>query len=140
MRKLERKQISDHLVMLFNSSYYVTLFQKTVMQYIIYLGYYTFSSQSASPAEQFHIFACLSMEAAQLAGINDASIPLEDDDPNSTITIILDAARQLGIPVDFSPNKLKQGLICYFVYRTYPYTYFTLIVFRIWGVCNLCSG
>ncbi len=32
----------------------------------------------------------------------------EFDDPNTTITNILDHARQIGVAIDFAPSKLKQ--------------------------------
>ena len=33
----------------------------------------------------------------------------EFDDPNSTISAILEAVRDLGVAIDFAPSKLKQG-------------------------------
>lgn len=36
-------------------------------------------------------------------------MPQESDDPNSTIALILDYLREIDIPVEFPPNKLKQG-------------------------------
>ena len=35
--------------------------------------------------------------------------PQEFDDPNTTITNILDIVRQMGVSIDFAPSKLKQG-------------------------------
>ena len=35
--------------------------------------------------------------------------PQESDDPNSTIANVLDVVRQIGVPIDFPPSKLKQG-------------------------------
>ena len=35
--------------------------------------------------------------------------PQEFDDPNSTISNILDSLRKMGVTVDFAPSKLKQG-------------------------------
>ena len=34
--------------------------------------------------------------------------PQEFDDPNSTISNILDVVRKLGVAIDFAPSKLKQ--------------------------------
>ena len=34
----------------------------------------------------------------------------EFDDPNSTISNILEVVRDLGIAIDFAPSKLKQGV------------------------------
>lgn len=36
-------------------------------------------------------------------------MPQESDDPNSTIALILDYLREIDVPVEFPPNKLKQG-------------------------------
>lgn len=36
-------------------------------------------------------------------------MPQESDDPNSTIALILDYLRDIDVPVEFPPNKLKQG-------------------------------
>ena len=35
--------------------------------------------------------------------------PQEFDDPNSTISNILEQVRKLGVTIDFPPSKLKQG-------------------------------
>lgn len=37
-------------------------------------------------------------------------MPQESDDPNSTIALILDFLREIDVPVEFPPNKLKQGI------------------------------
>ena len=37
------------------------------------------------------------------------NLPQEFDDPNTTITNILDIVRQMGVSIDFAPSKLKQG-------------------------------
>ena len=37
------------------------------------------------------------------------NLPKEFDDPNTTITNILDIVRQMGVSIDFAPSKLKQG-------------------------------
>ena len=36
--------------------------------------------------------------------------PQESDDPNATISLILEHLRNSGVPVEFPPNKLKQGV------------------------------
>lgn len=36
--------------------------------------------------------------------------PQESDDPNSTIDSILDFLKEIEIPIEFPPNKLKQGV------------------------------
>ncbi|XP_066907698.1 intraflagellar transport protein 57 homolog [Halyomorpha halys] len=71
------------------------------------LNRHYFALQS-NPGEQFFMFAALSAWLIRKCGIS-LKQPEEDDDPNSTIASILDGLRNLGIPVDFSPNKLKKG-------------------------------
>jgi len=39
---------------------------------------------------------------------NEDFLAQEFDDPNTTITNILDNCRQIGIAIDFAPSKLKQ--------------------------------
>lgn len=58
--------------------------------------------------EQFHVFTSLAAWLLRKIG-RQVEQPQEDDDPNFTISNILDNMRTLDIPVDFSPNKLKQG-------------------------------
>lgn len=58
--------------------------------------------------EQFFMFTSLSGWLVRKLG-RPFEQPQEYDDPNSTIASILDATRELGILVDFPPNKLKQG-------------------------------
>jgi estrogen-related receptor beta like 1 len=61
-----------------------------------------------NPGEQFFLFTSL---AAWLIRKADRRMdpPQEFDDPNMTITNILDQARQIGVAIDFAPSKLKQG-------------------------------
>ncbi|XP_065222804.1 intraflagellar transport protein 57 homolog [Planococcus citri] len=61
-----------------------------------------------NPGEQFYAFSLLAAWLIRKCG-TIIDTPQEYDDPNSTIAVILDAARKEGIPVDFSPGKLKQG-------------------------------
>ncbi|KYN00004.1 Intraflagellar transport protein 57 like protein, partial [Cyphomyrmex costatus] len=61
-----------------------------------------------NPGEQFYMFTCLAAWLIKKAGKN-FEIPQESDDPNSTIALILDYLREIDIPVEFPPNKLKQG-------------------------------
>ncbi|CAH8569616.1 unnamed protein product [Schistosoma turkestanicum] len=61
-----------------------------------------------NPGEQFHCFTAL---AAWLISQVNCKIdqPQEYDDPNATISTILDAIRTLGYNVEFPPLKLKSG-------------------------------
>lgn len=61
-----------------------------------------------NPGEQFYTFTTL---AAWLIRKSERKFepPQESDDPNSTIALILDCLRDINIPVEFPPNKLKQG-------------------------------
>lgn len=61
-----------------------------------------------NPGEQFYTFTCLAAWLIRKAG-KSFEIPQESDDPNSTIALILDYLREIDIPVEFPPNKLKQG-------------------------------
>lgn len=49
--------------------------------------------------------------AAWLIGKAGGNIPApqESDDPNATIALILDYLRNINVPIEFPPNKLKQG-------------------------------
>lgn len=62
--------------------------------------------------EQFHVFTSMAAWLLRKVG-QQVEQPQEDDDPNFTISNILDNMRTLDIPVDFSPNKLKQGIFSY---------------------------
>ncbi|KAJ9585301.1 hypothetical protein L9F63_002886 [Diploptera punctata] len=61
-----------------------------------------------NPGEQFYLFTSLAAWLIRKTG-RQFEQPQEYDDPNSTISSILDSLRQMGINVDFAPNKLKQG-------------------------------
>ncbi|XP_033119673.1 intraflagellar transport protein 57 homolog [Anneissia japonica] len=61
-----------------------------------------------NPGEQFFIFTSLSAWLINLSG-RQMEQPQEYDDPNATISSILDELRQIGATVDFPPSKLKQG-------------------------------
>lgn len=61
-----------------------------------------------NPGEQFYLFTSLAAWLIRKTG-RPLEQPQEYDDPNSTIASILDSVRQMGISVDFPPNKLKQG-------------------------------
>ncbi|KAK9512571.1 hypothetical protein O3M35_000967 [Rhynocoris fuscipes] len=61
-----------------------------------------------NPGEQFYMFVALAAWLIRKAGIS-FDTPQEDDDPNSTVASIIQAMRNLGLTVDFSPNKLKKG-------------------------------
>ncbi|KAL0103107.1 hypothetical protein PUN28_017443 [Cardiocondyla obscurior] len=61
-----------------------------------------------NPGEQFYAFTCLAAWLIRKAG-KSFEIPQESDDPNSTIALILDYLREINIPVEFPPSKLKQG-------------------------------
>nr|CAG4648109.1 EOG090X0ADS [Moina brachiata]SVE93160.1 EOG090X0ADS [Moina brachiata] len=63
---------------------------------------------ATNPGEQFYMFVIL---AAWLIrkGKKSFDIPQESDDPNATVSNILDHVRKLSIQVDFPPNRLKQG-------------------------------
>ncbi|XP_078037588.1 intraflagellar transport 57 [Augochlora pura] len=61
-----------------------------------------------NPGEQFYTFTSLAAWLIRKAGKNFVP-PQESDDPNSTIALILDYLREINIPIEFPPNKLKQG-------------------------------
>ncbi|GAB6021403.1 Intraflagellar transport protein 57 [Chamberlinius hualienensis] len=61
-----------------------------------------------NPGEQFYMFCLLASFLIRKCG-KDFDEPQESDDPNSIISNILDISRQMGIVVDFPPNRLKQG-------------------------------
>lgn len=62
-----------------------------------------------NPGEQFYLFSRL---AAWLIRKNGKHFnePQEYDDPNETISKILDEVKESGIKMEISPNKLKQGV------------------------------
>ncbi|XP_077985611.1 intraflagellar transport protein 57 homolog [Glandiceps talaboti] len=61
-----------------------------------------------NPGEQFYMFTSLSAWMINQSG-KHFDTPQEYDDPNATISSILDEIRQLGSTVDFPPAKLKSG-------------------------------
>uniref|UniRef100_T1J408 Intraflagellar transport protein 57 homolog n=1 Tax=Strigamia maritima TaxID=126957 RepID=T1J408_STRMM len=61
-----------------------------------------------NPGEQFHLFTSLCAWLIRKQG-KSFEPPQEYDDPNSTISNILDVVRELGDSIDFPPSKLKQG-------------------------------
>ncbi|XP_063848886.1 intraflagellar transport protein 57 homolog isoform X2 [Scylla paramamosain] len=61
-----------------------------------------------NPGEQFYLFTSLAAWLICKAG-RQMEPPQEYDDPNSTVSSILDHLRQLGVTVDFPPSKLKAG-------------------------------
>ncbi|CAH0719203.1 unnamed protein product, partial [Brenthis ino] len=63
---------------------------------------------STNPGEQFFVFASTAAWLIRKTG-KEFDQPNEEDDPNSTITSILDVLRESDISIDFSSHKLKQG-------------------------------
>ncbi|XP_003708423.1 intraflagellar transport 57 [Megachile rotundata] len=61
-----------------------------------------------NPGEQFYTFTSLAAWLIRKSGKNFEP-PQESDDPNATIALILDHLRDINVPVEFPPNKLKQG-------------------------------
>ncbi|XP_023321011.1 intraflagellar transport protein 57 homolog [Eurytemora carolleeae] len=61
-----------------------------------------------NPGEQFFLFTSLSAWLIRKAG-KSFDPPQEFDDPNSTISKILENVRKIGVTIDFAPSKLKQG-------------------------------
>ncbi|CAB0043891.1 unnamed protein product [Trichogramma brassicae] len=62
-----------------------------------------------NPGEQFFMFTSLAAWLIRKAGKN-FDPPQESDDPNATISQILDFMKSIDAAVDFPPNKLKQGV------------------------------
>jgi estrogen-related receptor beta like 1 len=60
-----------------------------------------------NPGEQFYLFTSLSAWLIRKGGIKFDQ-PQEFDDPNSTISNILENVRRIGVAIDFAPSKLKQ--------------------------------
>ena len=60
-----------------------------------------------NPGEQFYLFSSLSAWLIRTTGVTFEQ-PQEFDDPNSTISNILDNVRKIGVTIDFAPSKLKQ--------------------------------
>ena len=61
-----------------------------------------------NPGEQFFMFSSLAAWLVRKTG-KRFDPPQEFDDPNSTISNILEQVRKLGVTIDFPPSKLKQG-------------------------------
>ncbi|XP_034950679.1 intraflagellar transport protein 57 homolog [Chelonus insularis] len=61
-----------------------------------------------NPGEQFYLFSSMAAWLIRKAG-KTFDPPQESDDPNVTISLIIDRLKEFGVPVEFSPNKLKQG-------------------------------
>lgn len=62
-----------------------------------------------NPGEQFYMFTSLSAWLLRKAG-RQFEQPQEYDDPNATISSILDEVRKYNHAIDFPPSKLKQGV------------------------------
>lgn len=62
-----------------------------------------------NPGEQFYLFTRLAAWLIRKTGKNIAE-PQEYDDPNETISKILDEVKECGMNMEISPNKLKQGV------------------------------
>lgn len=72
-----------------------------------------------NPGEQFHAFTSLCAWLLNIIG-RPFDMPQEYDDPNATISSILEEVKRLGVSVDFPPSKLKQGCgeyVCYIIDR-----------------------
>ena len=61
-----------------------------------------------NPGEQFFIFTSLAAWLIRKTG-QQFEQPQEFDDPNTTISNILEHVRKIGVSIDFAPSKLKQG-------------------------------
>ncbi|PVD36042.1 hypothetical protein C0Q70_03012 [Pomacea canaliculata] len=61
-----------------------------------------------NPGEQFYMFTSIAAWLLRTAG-KKFEQPQEYDDPNATISSILEEVRKFGHAVDFPPSKLKQG-------------------------------
>ena len=61
-----------------------------------------------NPGEQFFIFTSLAAWLIRKAG-KQFDQPQEFDDPNTSISNILEIVRKMGVVIDFAPSKLKQG-------------------------------
>ncbi|KAF4522882.1 hypothetical protein B566_EDAN012936 [Ephemera danica] len=65
-------------------------------------------AEQTNPGEQFYAFTSLSAWLIRKIG-KKFEQPQEFDDPNATISKILDCLRTIGATIDFPPSKLKQG-------------------------------
>ncbi|CAL7934543.1 unnamed protein product [Xylocopa violacea] len=68
-----------------------------------------------NPGEQFYTFTSLAAWLIRKSG-KTFETPQESDDPNATIALILDHLRDTNVPIEFPPNKLKQGSGEYAIY------------------------
>ncbi|KAH7726940.1 huntingtin-interacting protein-1 protein interactor [Aphelenchoides avenae] len=62
-----------------------------------------------NPGEQFFLFTTLASWLAQKAGVGTISIPQEFDDPNMTISNIIDALKSKDIDCEYTPSRLRSG-------------------------------
>ncbi|KAL9965679.1 hypothetical protein ACROYT_G029517 [Oculina patagonica] len=72
---------------------------------------------ATNPGEQFFTFTSLAAWLLTCCGRNFEQ-PQEYDDPNATVSNILDEMKKLGVPADFPPAKLKTGSgeqVCYVI-------------------------
>ncbi|EFO14185.2 huntingtin-interacting protein-1 protein interactor [Loa loa] len=65
--------------------------------------------KSTNIGEQFFIFTTLSAWLIQKAIDSAFTLPQEFDDPNGTISSILNALQSKDVPITFAPNELKTG-------------------------------
>ncbi|XP_065056792.1 intraflagellar transport protein 57 homolog [Rhopilema esculentum] len=63
---------------------------------------------ATNPGEQFFAYTSIVTWTLNQCGINTER-PQEYDDPNATLSSILNESRKLGIAIDFPPSKLKTG-------------------------------
>nr|XP_002121351.1 intraflagellar transport protein 57 homolog [Ciona intestinalis] len=69
--------------------------------------------------EQFYVFTALSAWLINVAG-HQFDMPQEYDDPNATISNIIEELRKFGVGTDFPPSKLKTGsgeFVCFVLDR-----------------------
>uniref|UniRef100_H2YS58 Intraflagellar transport protein 57 homolog n=1 Tax=Ciona savignyi TaxID=51511 RepID=H2YS58_CIOSA len=74
---------------------------------------------ATNPGEQFFVFTSLSAWLINVAG-HQCDMPQEYDDPNATVTKIIEELRKFGVGTDFPPSKLKTGsgeFVCFVVDR-----------------------
>ena len=73
-----------------------------------FLNQVYFANPHPKPNEQFFYFVSL---FAWLMGLNKVKFqrPEQYDDPNATVTNILDAVKRVKLPINYPPVKIKQG-------------------------------
>uniref|UniRef100_A0A914W4J4 Intraflagellar transport protein 57 homolog n=1 Tax=Plectus sambesii TaxID=2011161 RepID=A0A914W4J4_9BILA len=64
---------------------------------------------ATNSGEQFFMFTSVAAWLIQKSGKSSFEMPQEHDDPNATVSKILNELRSIGADVDFPPNKLKSG-------------------------------